>query len=239
MGPTPPRAGATRYQPASISMRAHYRIPHLRHVLPHAQTELYTWCISSALQVAEVEAADRGDGWDVLFLGDSIMESTRHAGHPETLQPPEQSPTRHVHGTTMCCTGPGETAGFGNHCRPGETAGFGNFCRGTYMGAVWSDFTPVQQAWEETFGSKPYTTHTLAIAGAPLHPEKTRWQQHIQLFWSYGLHQSLACPAPCMYQAASLAPPVPEVLGLNSAESHSVQAPSYIFIVRVPVQATR
>ena len=37
------------------------------------------------------------------------------------------------------------------------------------MGAVWSDFTPVKQAWEETFGSKPYTTHTLAIAGAPLH----------------------------------------------------------------------
>ena len=37
------------------------------------------------------------------------------------------------------------------------------------MGAVWSDFTPVQQAWEEAFGSKPYTTHTLAIAGAPLH----------------------------------------------------------------------
>ena len=37
------------------------------------------------------------------------------------------------------------------------------------MGAVWSDFTPVQQAWEETFGSKPYTTHTLAIAGEPLH----------------------------------------------------------------------
>ena len=40
-------------------------------------------CAHDCLQVAEVEAADQGDGFDVLFLGDSIMESTRHAVHLE------------------------------------------------------------------------------------------------------------------------------------------------------------
>ena len=43
-------------------------------------------------------------------------------------------------------------------------------CRGTYLGSAWSEFRQVKEVWEEVFGGKPYSTHTLAISGAPHQP---------------------------------------------------------------------
>lgn len=47
-------------------------------------------------------------------------------------------------------------------------------CRGTYLGSAWSEFRQVKEVWEEVFGGKPYSTHTLAISGAPHHAQPCR-----------------------------------------------------------------
>ena len=48
----------------------------------------------------------------------------------------------------------------------GEMLGMCMHGRGTLAGSTWTDFQPVKQAWDEAFRDKPYTTHTLAFAGA-------------------------------------------------------------------------
>ena len=39
--------------------------------------------------------------------------------------------------------------------------------RGTFLGSVWGPFQDVKKVWAEHFGSKPYKSHALGIAGIP------------------------------------------------------------------------
>lgn len=40
------------------------------------------------------------------------------------------------------------------------------FCRGTFLGAPWGPFHDVRKVWDEFFGRKPYTAHSMGIASA-------------------------------------------------------------------------
>ena len=39
--------------------------------------------------------------------------------------------------------------------------------RGTFLGSAWGPFQDVKKVWAEHFGSKPYKSHALGIAGIP------------------------------------------------------------------------
>ena len=39
--------------------------------------------------------------------------------------------------------------------------------RGTFLGSAWGPFQDVKKVWAEHFGSKPYKSHALGIAGTP------------------------------------------------------------------------
>ena len=106
----------------------------------------------------ELNAADEGKGYDVLFYGDSILESTRCAA----LQ-------RRTSGSTSsgaCSMASRCMSSCPLHMTQMYRCSAMLPCRGTYLGAMWSEFRQVKEVWEELFAGKPYTTHTLAISGA-------------------------------------------------------------------------